>query len=227
MRTIATRYDILSLLPPGHIVGVEVGTDTGINARELLLSRPDLFLWTVDPYGYCLGYEEHKDPGRAIARRIYEERVGEFVRAGRTKHVELPSTEAAKHFSGRLRYGNVERCMSFQFVYIDGDHSEGAVREDLEAWWPLLLDGGIMAGHDFEDPAVHTPVIQFAKAHRQDLHIINEHGTIKDEGSTPGSGYDNWGGWAHPSFVIVKSAKPRFAEYSRENVNPYNLPREA
>ena len=67
MKVPACRRNILDLMPPGPVVGVEIGTDTGINARELLTHRQDLFLWTVDPYGYSLGYEEHKDPGRAIA----------------------------------------------------------------------------------------------------------------------------------------------------------------
>src|SRR5690348_13931734 len=107
MKTIrlpASRYDILSLLTITPITGVEVGTDTGINARELLLSRPDLFLWTVDPYRACEGFEEHKDPGRQIAQREYGERVGEFVRAGRSRHLKLPSVEAARHLSGGPPY---------------------------------------------------------------------------------------------------------------------------
>lgn len=199
-----TRYDILHLLPQSPIVGVEVGTDTGINARELLLSRSDLFLYTVDPYLACFGYEERFDPGRAIAMREREQRVGEFEQAGCTKHIRLPSVEAAKHFSGNLVHENVSRCMSLHFVYIDGDHSEKAVREDLEAWWPLLLKGGMMACHDFEAPEVHTPVIQFCKANRLDLQIINEHGGDKDMGSTPGSGYDRHGGWAHPTAFFFR-----------------------
>lgn len=196
-----TRYEILDLLPEGPVMGVEVGTDTGINARELLLARSDLFLYTVDPW---VATPEFVEVGRGTALKFYEERVGEFVRAGRTTHLRLTSVEAAKHLSGRRRYEGTERCMSFDFVYIDASHREQHVREDLAAWWPLVLKGGMMAGHDFEDPGVHTPVIQFAKAHRLDLRIINEHGGPEDHGSTPGSGYDRWGGWAHPSWFFFK-----------------------
>lgn len=206
-----TRYDLLKLLLPSPIVGVEVGTDTGINARELLLSRPDLFLWTVDPYLPCPGYEYHKDPGRAIALRHYEERVGEFIKAGRTRHLKLPSVQAARHLSGGLIHEGETRCLSLDFVYLDGDHSAGAVKEDLEAWWPLLLSGGMMAGHDFEDPGVHTPVIKFARDNRLDLIVLNEHGDpdivpqeLRGPNWTKGHGLDRWGGWAHPSFILWK-----------------------
>ena len=112
MKKIETRYDILELLPPGPVVGVEVGTDTGINARELLMSRPDLFLWTVDPWGWTPEYTER---GRGTALHFYNERVGEFVRAGRTKHVRLSSVDAARHFSGGASYDGENRCMSFDF----------------------------------------------------------------------------------------------------------------
>jgi Methyltransferase domain len=215
----STRYNILDLLPPGPILGVEVGTDTGINARELLLQRPDLFLWTVDPW---VADKDFTEVGRATALRFYQERVGEFVLQGRTAHVRLHSLEAVDHFSGRRDYQGVHRCLSFDFIYIDADHSEDAVKKDLAAWWPLLKKSGLMAGHDFEAPGVHTPVITFARAHRLDIFVINEHGGPEDmgvdpkglkdwtgaapshPGRDPGTGYDRWGGWTHMSFAFFK-----------------------
>jgi Methyltransferase domain len=209
-QNVTSRHEILSLFPPGNIVGVEVGTDTGINARELLLSRPDVFLWTVDPYVTCPGYEP--DVGREVALREREMRVGEFDRAGRSKHIRLSSVDAAKHFSGNLRYEGLNRCMSFNFIYIDADHSEQAVTEDIKAWWPLLHSGGMMAGHDFEFPGVHTPVIQFARNNGLDLHIINERGdpkvtvpeSWKGPGWRPGHTLDKHGGWSLPSWMVWK-----------------------
>ncbi len=34
-------------------------------------------------------------------------------------------------------------------VYIDGDHSYEAVRDDIKAWLPKVRKGGILAGHDY------------------------------------------------------------------------------
>lgn len=37
----------------------------------------------------------------------------------------------------------------FDFVYVDARHDFKGVAADLEAWWPKVRCGGIMAGHDY------------------------------------------------------------------------------
>lgn len=37
---------------------------------------------------------------------------------------------------------------SLDFVYIDGNHSEEYVRQDIRLWWPKVKIGGMLAGHD-------------------------------------------------------------------------------
>jgi hypothetical protein len=38
-------------------------------------------------------------------------------------------------------------------VFIDADHSYESVRDDIAAWLPKVRPGGVLAGHDFNDPA--------------------------------------------------------------------------
>ena len=40
---------------------------------------------------------------------------------------------------------------SCDFIYLDGDHSYAGCLADIKAYWPKLKDGGIMAGHDYDD----------------------------------------------------------------------------
>ena len=40
---------------------------------------------------------------------------------------------------------------SIDFIYIDGNHSEESVRQDLELYLPKLKKNGIIAGHDYND----------------------------------------------------------------------------
>ena len=43
---------------------------------------------------------------------------------------------------------------SLDLVFIDADHSESAVRTDIENWLPKVRPGGILAGHDYDWPTV-------------------------------------------------------------------------
>lgn len=41
---------------------------------------------------------------------------------------------------------------TFDFVYIDADHSYHGCLQDLNSWYPKIKIGGILAGHDFISP---------------------------------------------------------------------------
>jgi cephalosporin hydroxylase len=45
---------------------------------------------------------------------------------------------------------------TFDFVYIDADHSYKAVTQDLIAWWPRVAIGGVFAGHDYVRDGWHS-----------------------------------------------------------------------
>lgn len=38
--------------------------------------------------------------------------------------------------------------LTFDFVFIDADHTYESLLADLKAWWPLIRVGGAIAGHD-------------------------------------------------------------------------------
>jgi hypothetical protein len=58
------------------------------------------------------------------------------------------SLEAAADFSDH----------SIDAIFIDGDHSEAAVRADIAAWLPKVKLGGIICGHDIDEPGVAAAV---------------------------------------------------------------------
>lgn len=65
---------------------------------------------------------------------------------------------------------------SLSLVYIDADHSYEGVMADAVAWFPKLVDGGVMAFHDFEAPhyGVKRAVQEFSKAWNLTLHLLPE-----------------------------------------------------
>ncbi len=206
-----TRYETLDLLgypPDKPIVGVEVGTDQGAYAAELLKCYPNLFLITVDNW---LPYQEIVTPDgewddRILARRRYRTSMGPY--RGRFAHVEQDSVLAARNLTLGLTPVSVP-CPPYDFVYIDAAHDYESVRTDLDTWWPLVKVGGVFTGHDFDIPSVSRAVIEFAKYHRCDLQIINEHGgpdmgILPDGSKKPGTGCDRLGTWSRPNWYWFK-----------------------
>lgn len=51
----------------------------------------------------------------------------------------------------------------FTFVYIDALHEYENVREDIELWWPKIVYGGVLAGHDIHLPGVLKAVEEHCK----------------------------------------------------------------
>lgn len=49
------------------------------------------------------------------------------------------------------------------FVHIDASHAYRDVKADINAWWPTILSGGILAGHDWNFNSVKRAVKEFAK----------------------------------------------------------------
>lgn len=60
----------------------------------------------------------------------------------------MSSIEAAGEFGAR----------TLDAVFIDADHKEAAVRDDIAAWLPLVKHGGILAGHDYDEEGVKAAV---------------------------------------------------------------------
>lgn len=63
--------------------------------------------------------------------------------------IVAPSVRAARLFSD----GSVD------FAFVDGDHRPESVRADIEAWWPKVKPGGVLAGHDYDH---HWPELKAA-----------------------------------------------------------------
>lgn len=50
-----------------------------------------------------------------------------------------------------LRILSNKKTNPFCQIIVDARHDYAGLTEDLQKWWPLIRDQGIMAGHDFVD----------------------------------------------------------------------------
>ncbi len=56
---------------------------------------------------------------------------------------------------------------SISVLFIDGDHSYNGCKRDIDAWHPLMKEGGIMLFHDCDEtsPGVVQAVAEFVNTH--------------------------------------------------------------
>lgn len=137
---------------------IEIGVDRGAFA-SCFLSRwinGEVYLG-VDPY---LPYPEmpfNRDGDFFAAATVFARHHGI------AKLVREKSSVVAAAFASALYY----YTRPYDLVYIDGAHDYASVKADLEAWWPIIAEGGMLAGHDWHDESgdnadVQRAVLDFA-----------------------------------------------------------------
>lgn len=135
----------------GYSTLVEVGVERGLFSEALLTRCPSLQVMAVDAWCPYAGYRVH-------------------VSAEKLAEIEADARRRLSAFGGRvsIRKGwsvaiAAEMApASVDVVYIDANHTRPQVRADIEAWWPIVRPGGILAGHDFRrrQPDEHFQVVE-------------------------------------------------------------------
>jgi len=112
---------ILSLSNPIHLVGVDVWDKYDKEAYG-----------SIPHYNKIFPHDQNK---------IWRENVQSWAKKNDLKIDIIVnfSVEAAKLFEDGY----------FDFVYIDANHVYKEVIADLEAWYPKIRKGGMLAGHDY------------------------------------------------------------------------------
>lgn len=117
---------------------VEVGVHLG-RSLSYLNDLPDLKVIAVDNWGGADGDDR---------LRQFQRHMAHLEMIDRIQVMRCDSIEA----STRVMDGTAD------VVFIDAEHSMKAVSADLEAWWPKVRPGGVMMGHDYNEP-VHPGVV--------------------------------------------------------------------
>ena len=159
-----TRQDLAELVGKHFKVGAEIGVAHGHYSEALMNANPTMTLYGVDPYAVYKGYKDY-----ALKRTMAALKADAHVRLDRFpsyEFVEKFSLDAAKAFADG----------SLDFAYIDANHTEPYVTQDIEAWTPKVKTGGIIAGHDYailrhEKYDVIEAVNSYVKKHGIQLYI--------------------------------------------------------
>lgn len=154
---VRTREELADLCNRlGYVRAAAVGVDQGAYEKSFMARWKGHRLWLVDPYEpYAhMPFDRTLDMMMAVAA------LSSF--GDRVKFLRLPSARAARYV----------RETAPQFVYIDGNHLYESVKEDIEAWWPVLAPGGCLAGHDYiAGNGVAKAADEFAAAIGKPMHF--------------------------------------------------------
>ena len=149
---------------------VEVGVCEGDYAAVLAESRFEK-LFLVDPWKYMENYIDIANSQDFIQEERYQKVKRRFIDDKRITLIRQTSLDAVKPFEDN----------QLDFVYLDGDHSYEAARDDINAWYKKIKSGGCLAGHDYLDGVlpqgifgVKKAVDEFCNNNKFELHVTRE-----------------------------------------------------
>jgi hypothetical protein len=136
---------------PKRSVGAEIGVHEGdLSARILEIVEP-VKLHLIDPWKY------HEEP-------VYEDAVYGGKKGGDQPQMDERYKRVIERFRAHIESSRVvvHRACShevhtqfppryFDWVYIDANHRCEAVKQDLELFLPLVKQGGLITGDDYDE----------------------------------------------------------------------------
>lgn len=133
-----TRDDLAEFLAENSMnLGAEIGVAAGEYSEILMKANPNLTLFGVDPWEPYKGYKDFARLGTFTSLEAQaHERLDKYEKYHFVKEYSM---EAAETFTDEV----------LDFVYIDANHSEPYVSQDINAWFKKVKKGGIVAGHDY------------------------------------------------------------------------------
>lgn len=151
------------------MVAAEIGVAEGYNSADLL-ERGIEKLFMIDNWGKIetqTGDGNNEDEWHYKNMKDAYDRVEKFE--GKYEVLRGLSVEMAKRVEDE----------SLGMIYLDADHSYEGVIRDLEAWYPKVVSGGLIAGHDFLQShyGVNQAATEFAGRVGVTIHTIPEHKT--------------------------------------------------
>jgi len=134
---------------------VEIGSHLGESTTIFLAYELIEKMYCVDPW--------NQDP---IYEKTFDSRLQPFIEDKKCLKLKESSEQASKKFLNN----------SIDMVYIDGNHDYEYVKFDIETWYPKIINGGILSGHDYSDvhPGTKLAIDEFIAKRKINLHTFSD-----------------------------------------------------
>ena len=131
---------------PDQSVFVEIGTWKGKSAvfmaEKIKEFNKNIDFYTIDPFnGEGGGYETDTDVKNNSLLETYY------------KNIEPVKTYIKTLIGFSYNIALNFKDKSIDFLFIDSDHRYEEIKRDLNDWFPKIKKGGIIAGHDYNEPS--------------------------------------------------------------------------
>lgn len=148
------------------LIGAEIGVKKGVNALSIVSNLNIEKLFLIDSWiPYITGTKSEKKSGYCNKDVMLKWMITTYDLFKNKENVQIiqeTSIIAVNRFEDYF----------FDFVYIDGAHDFFSVSEDIRYWLPKVKNGGVLAGHDFNNH--ETEVAQAVKSSLIDFIDLKE-----------------------------------------------------
>ena len=147
LAVIDSRSTVLHNLPKGG-VGAEIGVFKGNFSDSLLRVTQPKILHLIDPWKSS-GADIHKGAFYSEAQRSQKDMDEMFAEVEKRFTTQIQAGKVVMHRETSESALGAMADASLDWVYVDGDHTEGAVSADLELAFKTLRRGGLLCGDDY------------------------------------------------------------------------------
>lgn len=130
---------------------VEVGVDRAGFAEEFMARWRGHNYFGIDTYESYPEFPWSRETDYLMAVARFERSK---INCKLIKSESVAAANLLKQYDG-LYFADLRLV---DFIYIDAGHDYESVIKDLEAWWPLVSEIGVLAGHDYDES--HPGVVQ-------------------------------------------------------------------
>lgn len=143
---------VIDSLPDGSIA-IELGVAFGRGIETMVKAAQRLY-----KHIRVIGVDNFKGTPGEDFKLYYGDKFGYIDTVEQLRGVGVTPGQYEIIIGDTAETASLDRFKQVHYVFLDADHSYEGVLRDINAWWPRIVKGGYIGGHDWEFPTVSSAV---------------------------------------------------------------------